>query len=94
MLKEHDVAYRYREYTKEPLSVDELTEIVGLLGVEPKALLRSRDKSVKEAGLTGDEDGAVLIAHMSANPGSLQRPIGVKDGKAVIGRPIENLLEL
>ena len=34
------------------------------------------------------------IAHMAEHPTLLERPIGVKGGRAVVGRPIENLLEL
>ena len=64
------------------------------LGVSPRALLRKNDKAYKENGLTGSETDAELIALMAKYPTLLQRPIGVKGNKAVVGRPIENLLEL
>ncbi|MBT3219052.1 MAG: hypothetical protein HN348_08175 [Proteobacteria bacterium] len=35
-----------------------------------------------------------LIAHFAANPTLFERPIGVHEGKAVVGRPIENLLTI
>ena len=94
MLKEHDIPHRYREYTQEPLSEDELRRVFDPLGVAPKALLRKRDKAFKELGLNGDEPDAELIAHMAAHPTLLQRPIGVLGDRAVVGRPVENLLEL
>jgi len=94
LLDEKGVKYRYREYTQEPLNQKELKEILQLLGVEPKAVLRKNDKAYKELGLTGDEPRAKLIKLMAENPTLLQRPIGVKGKKAVIGRPVENLLEL
>ena len=31
---------------------------------------------------------------MAENPKLIQRPIGIKGKKAVIGRPVENLLDL
>lgn len=92
MLDEHDASYRYREYTKEPLSEDEIRRVLDLLGVEPKAVLRTRD--AKKAGLTGDEPDDELIAAMAETPGLLQRPIGVLGERAVVGRPVENLLSL
>ena len=60
----------------------------------PKALLRSRDAAYKELGLTGKEADDVLIGHMAAHPTLLQRPIGVSGDRAVVGRPITELLTL
>jgi arsenate reductase len=94
LLKERDVEYRYREYTKEPLSRDELFELFELLELEPAALLRKKDAANKELGLTGDEPADELLDHMAEHPTLLQRPIAVLDGHAVVGRPVENLLEL
>ena len=94
MLNDAGLEYRYREYTEEPLSAAELKRVLGLLGVGPKALLRKNDKAFKENGLTGDESDAALIKLMAKHPTLLQRPIGVKGDRAVVGRPVENLLEL
>ena len=94
MLDQHGADYRYREYTREPLSVEELRRVFALLGVEPAALLRKRDAANKELGLDGSETSEELLAHMAAHPTLLQRPIGVIDGRAAVGRPVENLLEL
>ena len=92
MLKERGIEYRYREYTKEPLSVDELRSVLGLLGVPARDALRGRD--AKKEGLSGSDPEDVLIAAMAANPNLLQRPIFVLDGKAVVGRPVERLDEI
>ena len=45
-------------------------------------------------GLTGDEPDGRLIKLMAQHPTLLQRPIGVRGRKAVVGRPPEKLLEL
>lgn len=96
MLDEHGAEYRYREYTKEPLNEDEIRRVLGLLGATPKDVLRKRD--AKKAGLTGDETDDELITAMAETPSLLERPIGVvgdPDGeRAVVGRPVENLLSL
>ena len=94
MLKEHNVETTYREYTEDPLTEEEIREIVALLGTPPKALLRKNDKAYKELGLTGDEGDDALMALMAQHPTLLQRPIGLLNGKAVVGRPHERLLEL
>ena len=94
MLDEKGIDYRYREYTQEPLSRAEVAKVLKQLGVGPKDVLRKNDKAYKELGLTGDETDKKLIDLMAEHPTLLQRPIGVKGKKAVVGRPIENLLEL
>ena len=92
MLKDRDIPHRYREYTKEPLSEAEIRDILRMLGVPPGALFRKRDGN--GLGLTGDEPDDVLVTAMAENPTLIQRPIGVLNGKAAMGRPVENLLTL
>ena len=92
MLDAEGLEYRYREYTDEPLSIAELQAVFDKLGAGPRELLRKRDASA--LGLTGDEDDTELIRLMSEHPTLLQRPIGIKGDRAVLGRPVENLLEL
>ena len=94
MLERRGVPYRYREYTREPLSAAEIREVLDKLGLEPRDLLRKRDAANRELGLTGDEPAETLIDQMARHPTLLQRPIGVLRGRAVIGRPAERLLEL
>ena len=94
MLNENNAAFTYREYTAEPLTKAELKDIFKALGVKPVELLRKNDKAYKELGLTGTESDAKLIGFMAEHPTLLQRPIARKGKKAVVGRPVENLLEL
>jgi len=65
-----------------------------MLKKEPNELLRKNDKAFKELGLTGKEPASILIGHMEKHPTLLQRPIGIKGKKAVVGRPPEALLNL
>jgi arsenate reductase len=94
LLEENGIDHRYREYTEEPLSEKELENIVQILGVEPVEIFRRADKVAKEKGLTGKEPASELIKLMALHPTLIQRPIGVKGKKAVIGRPVEELLKL
>ncbi len=94
MLDEHKIGYRYREYTREPLSAAEIREVLGKLNVGPRDVLRTRDRAFGELGLTGNETDDALIAHMAEHPTLLQRPIGVLGDKAIVGRPPAKLLDL
>lgn len=99
MLKENQIEYHYREYTKEPLDSSELKALLAALGVTAEEVLRKRDPAFSRLGLTGMESEQELIAHMSEHPTLLQRPIGVvgnlgSDARAVVGRPPESLLQL
>lgn len=92
MLDENRIPYTYREYTRDPLTADEIRDVLGKLGLTARQVLRTRDAAT--AGLTGEEPEDALIAAMAANPRLLQRPIGVVGDRAVLGRPPENLLSL
>ena len=92
MLQERGVDFTYREYVKEPLTAEELADVLAKLAVPLRTVLRKRD--LGKQGLTGDESDAVLLAAMAENNRLLQRPILVVGDRAVIGRPLENLLEL
>jgi arsenate reductase (glutaredoxin) len=94
LLDEHGVEHRYREYTEEPLTKAEIERVLRLLGVEPHEVLRKNDRAYKELGLTGNEPKKTLVKLMAEHPTLLQRPIAVSGNRAVVGRPVENLLEL
>ena len=94
MLDEHQIPYRDREYTQEPLDEGEIRHVLGLLGIGPKEVLRKRDRAAKELALTGDEPDDRLIALMAEHPTLLERPIAVLGGRAVVGRPAERVLEV
>jgi len=94
LLEDQGVEYTYRDYKKDPLSRTEIQAVLKKLRLGPRDLLRKNDKAYKELGLDGSESDAALVAHMAEHPGLLQRPIGVVGRRAVVGRPVERLLEL
>ena len=63
-----------------------------MLALEPRDILR--EKEAREEGIGNDLDGAELIQVIREHLRALQRPIVVKDGTAVIGRPLENILNI
>lgn len=94
MLENHEIPYRYREYTEKPLSADEIRQVLARLGRPARDLLRTADAANRDLGLTGEEREDVLIGHMAARPTLLQRPIGLLGDRAALGRPAERLLDL
>jgi arsenate reductase len=93
LLDEKGIPYRYREYTREPLSEGEIREVLRLLGVPARDLLRTRDAAYAALGLADASDDD-LVRAMAGHPTLVQRPIGRLPGRAVLGRPPERLLEL
>ncbi|MFD2512410.1 arsenate reductase (glutaredoxin) [Pontibacter locisalis] len=82
------------EYLKTPPSVSELKDLLQKLGLKPEQLLRKGEQVYKDnykgEDLTDEEWIQVMVEH----PVLIERPIVVKDKKAVLGRPPENVLEL
>ncbi|GAA5074835.1 arsenate reductase (glutaredoxin) [Lysobacter panacisoli] len=82
-------------YLDTPPSVDELRELIGLIGLPARALLRSGEEEYAALGLADESlDEATLIEAMHAHPRLIERPVFVHRGRAVIGRPPERVLEL
>ncbi|HAM46373.1 MAG TPA: arsenate reductase (glutaredoxin) [Alphaproteobacteria bacterium] len=95
LLEEKGVSAEVIEYLKTPPSTEELSEILTMLGMAPRDLMRKKEAPYKEQGL--DDPGKsneALIAAMHANPVLIERPIVVANGKAAIGRPPEQVLDI
>ncbi len=95
LLEARGVAPRIVPYLDAAPEAGEIRELLGLLGLAPRALLRDAEPEYAALGLAdpalADE---ALIAAMAAHPRLIQRPIFVHRGRAVIGRPPERALEL
>lgn len=82
-------------YLETPPDADTLRRLLQALGLPARALLRRGEDEYTALGLDdptlGDE---ALIAAMVAHPRLIERPVAVRDGRAVIGRPPETVLEL
>ncbi|MCW0233616.1 MAG: arsenate reductase (glutaredoxin) [Ferrovibrio sp.] len=80
------------EYLKTPPDAVTLQRLLGQLGLKAKDVLRA--KEAVAAGIDPDASEGVLIAGLAAHPEALERPIFVRKGKAVLGRPPEKVLEI
>ena len=94
LLEENGVDAEVVKYLDTPPSRAELIAVLDMLGLSAKGLMRNKEDIYKELGINDIHDEDVLISLMLANPKLIERPIVIKDGKAAIGRPIENIMEI
>ncbi|MBN8921656.1 MAG: arsenate reductase (glutaredoxin) [Rhodanobacter sp. 68-29] len=82
-------------YLDTPPDAAELKQLLKLLGIPARQLLRSGEDIYRELGLADPSLGDdALIAAMVAHPILIERPIVVANGKAAIGRPPEAVLAI
>jgi arsenate reductase len=95
LLHDRGVEPEIIEYLKTPPAREELVQVLDMLGLEPRQLMRTREKEYQEQDLGNpDLSRDQLIDAMLATPRLIERPIVIRDGKAAIGRPPEQVLEL
>lgn len=84
-----------RLYLEDPPQADELQEILGMLNMTPRQLMRKGEAEYREQGLSDDSlSDKALIAAMTQTPRLIERPIVLANGKAAIGRPPESVLDI
>ncbi len=79
------------EYLTDVPSASELKEIIAMLGIKPYNLLRRGEADFKVNFKGKDLSDDEWIAAMVRYPKLIERPIVVKQKKAVLGRPPENV---
>lgn len=83
------------EYLKTPPDRQTLEQLLDMLGLKPRDLMRKKEAEYKELNL--DDESLThdqLIDAMLSHPKLIERPIVVSNGKAAIGRPPEIVLEI
>jgi arsenate reductase len=95
LIEEQGIQPQIVRYLETPPDHATLAGILDMLGLEPRDLMRKKEKEYKDNGLddpalTRDE----LIDAMVATPKLIERPIVIKDGKAALGRPPASVLDI
>lgn len=87
---------RIVQYLKEPPAPEELDRLCRLLRMEPVELIRSKEKRLKEIGVTVKDERPreEWLRILSENPILIERPIVVVGDRAVLGRPPENVKKI
>lgn len=95
LLHEHNVETEIVEYLQAPPDKQELERILTLLKLEPRQLMRTGESEYKELGLDDESlSRDALIDAMLTHPKLIERPIVIHNGKAIIGRPPEKVLDI
>ena len=82
------------EYLKNPLTAKEITVLLSQLNIKPLALVRTQEIIWRENYKGKELTDIEIINAMFENPKLIERPIVVRNNKAIIGRPPENVLGL
>jgi arsenate reductase len=91
LLEEKGVEAEVVKYLDTPPTKEELVQVLKMLGISARELMRTKEAIYKELDLKNENDEAKLIEAMVQNPKLIERPVVIKDGKAAIGRPLENI---
>ena len=94
LLDEKGVEAEVVKYLDTPPTKEELKKMLKMLGISAREMMRTKEDIYKELDLKNENDEEKLIEAMVENPKLIERPIVIKDGRAAIGRPIENIIEL
>lgn len=95
LLEQRGIQPRIVRYLEQPPEASELRELLRMLGVPARALLRTGEAEYTNLKLDDPAlDDEAVVAAMAAHPRLIERPIFVHAGIAVIGRPPERVLEL
>ena len=95
LLSDNGIDVDIIEYLKDVPSEKTLRQIIDILGIKPRELLRKgevvyKENNLRREDLTDDD----LIQFMLDNPILIERPIVYDDKRAVIGRPPDSVLKL
>ena len=95
ILQDKNLSPEIINYLEVPPTPRQLKELIAMLGVPARDLLRTtepvyQDAKLDDYALTDDE----IIEAICAYPALLQRPIVISGGRAIIGRPPTRIMEI
>lgn len=80
------------DYQATPPAAAEIERVLGLLGLEPRELMRKGEEAY--AALPTSLSRAQLIQALVETPKLIERPVVINGNKAAIGRPPEAVLSI
>ena len=93
LVAESGLVVKKREYLKKPLTIEELKRLTALLKCSIFDLVRRKEVVFVEKNLSQANESNLLAA-IAESPILLERPILINNGKAVLARPPELVLQV
>ncbi len=95
LIQSHEIEPEVILYLENPPSPKELEAVIKYLDIAPRELLRKKEQVYKDKNIADETlTDKNVIRLMCENPVLIERPIVIKDKKAIVGRPPENVLTL
>ncbi len=94
ILEERDLKPKVVEYLKTPPTAAELKKILKKLGLTAQEIIRKKEELFKTEFAGKKLSEKEWIEVLVSNPVLIERPIVVKEDRAVLGRPPEAVLKL
>ena len=94
LLEKKTTDFKIIEYLKNPLSFDEIKEILEKLAIKPIDLVRKNEQIWKDNYKRKEMTDVEIINAMERNPKLIERPIVINEKQGIIGRPAEKVLSL
>jgi arsenate reductase (glutaredoxin) len=94
LIRQNGITPQVVEYLKVTPNKEELKSLLVMLSLKPLQLIRTQEplfqKNFIKLTLTDEQWIDIMLQY----PELIERPIVVKDGKAIIARPVEKVLDL
>ena len=94
LLQDRNIDVEVIEYLKDVPTINELQELIKLIGISPENLLRKGEQAYKDNLKGKNLSDQEILEAMVRFPKLIERPILISSNKAVIGRPPEKILTI
>ncbi|MCC6385223.1 MAG: arsenate reductase (glutaredoxin) [Bacteroidia bacterium] len=81
------------EYLKEVPSEDDIRSILKMLGIKAEELVRKKEQLYKDKYKSCKISEEQWIKILHRHPELIERPIVIKGSRAIIGRPVERIVD-
>lgn len=94
LLEENGEEIRIVKYLEDTPTQGQLENILKLLNIKPIELVRTKETIWREIFKDKELSDKEIIEAMLENPRLIERPIVIKNNKAAIGRPPQQVLDI